>query len=99
MPSNEIISHKVNDITLCPDAKSSKYCGFYDVSYFTVDKIRKCKKIKLLQTGLSAANQNCIDIAAIELFGKLFFPSCSFKQTEMKQFLYVFICLLISCYK
>jgi hypothetical protein len=96
MPNEEVISRKQNDKTLCPNAKQKVNCGSYDVAYFEVDRVQKCRKLRLKLTGPSATGGKCIDISAIELFGKVFFHSCSISLRERRHFLFTVIGFIIN---
>ena len=48
------------------------YCGTYDTKAFYVDKVMKCSKFMIIQTGLNAHNLNYFQLSGLEFFGRVY---------------------------
>lgn len=66
------VDNRKNDISLCPNSKKiGDICNMYDKKLFLLDKGHYCKSIKIVLTGLTAAEQYYIVLSAIDFSGFL----------------------------
>jgi len=98
LQNNVVLSRKENNKVLCPNAKLGVMCGSYDTAYFPVDTIKKCGKFRFSRTGVSACNQDCLNIASIELFGTFYFPEISCAVCKKTQVFSLALYSLFNCY-